>query len=250
MDPNNSGRCRADDPVCSGVFAQVPAAAQCEHRKRRPRPRCAVPVMRLQCQTRTMRSRHQPRMACAHRQTRATHSDSRRPDVQVRTLSNLLLLTSSTIVSLVFSTTTRSPRLTTRSPRLTARIHAGESPPIIAESQYGSISRAPAREPRMCSPQKKQRNHFHIPHRKVSAAACEGEKGRTGVSNTVSPLRPRFSMRTRRSRPRLQGRAREERLPASTQAPAASLRTPRIDSHWRAAPNPLARSRGTPPGPA
>ncbi|KAJ7291418.1 hypothetical protein C8J57DRAFT_1491902 [Mycena rebaudengoi] len=65
----------------------------------------------------------------------------------------------------------------------------------LAESQYGSISRAPAREPRICSvPPKKKKSFAHT----APSARQQHVKARKGVPESVT-----------------QGRAREEHLPAS-----------------------------------
>ncbi|KAJ7218759.1 hypothetical protein C8J57DRAFT_1598088 [Mycena rebaudengoi] len=101
----------------------------------------------------------------------------------------------------------------------------------LAESQYGSISRAPAREPRMCSVHTSPQ---HVKARKgVPESVTQGAPGarahvcKAALGKNASPRRlehPRrvFGLRSR----------------------------PRIDSHWRGVPSPLAGSRGTPPGPA
>ncbi|KAJ7218725.1 hypothetical protein C8J57DRAFT_1537388 [Mycena rebaudengoi] len=119
-------------------------------------------------------------------------------------------------VSLVLSTTTRSPRLTTRSPRLTARIHAGESPSLLSFTLPYLLSLrlvtplAPS-ESAACAHMLRSAAADSEQRLAVEAyALAESQYG----SISRAPVRE-ARMRTRRSRARLQGRAREERLPAS-----------------------------------
>ncbi|KAJ7218762.1 hypothetical protein C8J57DRAFT_1482790 [Mycena rebaudengoi] len=117
--------------------------------------------------------------------------DSRRPDVQML----------------------RSAAADSERP-LAAEVYA------LAESQYGSISRAPARAPDVLRPPpKKEIIGTHL-------TACESEKGRTGISNTsvLAPCPVRWH-------------AREERLPDPLRvARVQSLRTLRIFDSLHASP--------------
>ncbi|KAJ7218765.1 hypothetical protein C8J57DRAFT_1598100 [Mycena rebaudengoi] len=222
--------------------------------------------------THTTRSRHQRRTARSHRQTRPTHStlDSCHPDVQSHfpRLTALIHATPYFLLpyfSFFLSVSSRAPprSLPESAPcahmlrsaaadserRLAAETYA------LAESQYGSISRAPAREPWMRSVPPR----LHTPHR---AAACEGEKGRAlgarahvckaALGKNASPRRLEHPRRVFGfcPRPRIDSywrgvlapcpvrwRAREERLPDPPRvARAQSLRTLRTFDSLHASP--------------